>query len=74
MVEFLMNNIEAFAWIPYEMSGVDPDFICHKLNVSPLAILVIQKATRSALVHMDAIIEEVDKLLEASSIREVQYP
>ena len=24
-----------FAWSPYEALGVDPNFICHRLNIDP---------------------------------------
>ena len=36
LVEFLKQNIDVFAWNAYEAPGVDPDFICHHLNVNPL--------------------------------------
>ena len=36
LVEFLKRNINVFAWNAYEAPGVDPDFICHHLNVNPL--------------------------------------
>uniref|UniRef100_A0A2N9F8W7 Integrase catalytic domain-containing protein n=1 Tax=Fagus sylvatica TaxID=28930 RepID=A0A2N9F8W7_FAGSY len=26
---------DVFAWTPYEAPGVDPEFVCHELNVSP---------------------------------------
>ena len=29
VLEFLTSNIEVFAWTPYDMSGIDPNFICH---------------------------------------------
>ena len=32
---FLIQNIDVFAWNPYEVPGVDPGFIAHKLNVDP---------------------------------------
>ena len=35
LVEFLKRNIDVFAWNTYEAPGVDPDFICHHLNVNP---------------------------------------
>ena len=35
LVEFLKWNIDVFAWNTYEAPGVDPDFICHHLNVNP---------------------------------------
>ena len=36
LVEFLKRNIDVFAWNTYEAPGVDPDFICHHLNVNLL--------------------------------------
>ena len=38
LMDFLRRNIDAFAWSAYGASGVDPDFICHHLNVNPSAI------------------------------------
>ena len=31
---FLIWNVDVFAWSPYEMLGVDPEFIVHKLNIN----------------------------------------
>ena len=36
MLLFLLQNIDVFAWSPYEVPGVDPEFIVHRLNVDPL--------------------------------------
>ena len=36
LIEFLKQNIDVFAWNTYEAPGVDPEFICHHLNVNPL--------------------------------------
>ena len=41
VMEFLTSNIEVFAWTPYDMPGIDPNFICHQLNVHPTARPVI---------------------------------
>ena len=35
LVEFLRENVDVFAWDMYEALGVDPNFICHHLNVNP---------------------------------------
>ena len=35
LVEFLKQNMDVFAWNAYEAPGVDPEFICHHLNVNP---------------------------------------
>lgn len=31
----LVQNLDVFAWSPYEVPEVDPEFITHKLNVDP---------------------------------------
>ena len=36
MLLFLMQNVDVFAWNPYKVLGVDPEFIVHKLNVDLL--------------------------------------
>ena len=36
MLLFLIQNVDVFAQSPYEVPGVDPEFIVHKLNVDPL--------------------------------------
>ncbi|XP_058211774.1 uncharacterized protein LOC131323957 [Rhododendron vialii] len=71
--QFLKSNIEVFAWTPYDMPGIDPELIHHSLNVSKSAKPVIQKPRCSATIHAEAVNEEVDKLLEAGAIKEVQY-
>ena len=35
LVELLRRNVDVFAWDAYEASGLDPEFICHHLNVNP---------------------------------------
>ena len=35
MLLFLVHNVDVFAWSPYEVPGVDPEFIVHRLNVDP---------------------------------------
>ena len=56
------------------MPGIDPNFICHQLNVHPSARPIIQRTRRSALHHAKIVAEEVGNLLEAGAIREVHYP
>ena len=34
LIGFLRKNIDVFAWRAYEAPGMDPDFICHHLNVN----------------------------------------
>ena len=44
------------------MSEIDPNFIKHKLNMLPDARLVKQQGKKSTTKHVDAVIEEVEKL------------
>ena len=74
LVSFLTSNIDMFAWDPYEVPGVDPDYIQHRLNVDPHSKPVKQKARRSAPVHAEAVQKEVERLLQAGAIRELHYP
>ena len=52
--------MDVFAWDPYEMPGVDPNYIQHQLKVDPHSKLVKQKMRRSAPVHAEAIQKEVE--------------
>ena len=56
------------------MPGIDPIFIKHKLNVLLEAHPMKQQGRRSATEHVDAMIEEVEKVKETSAIAEVLYP
>ncbi|XP_058216779.1 uncharacterized protein LOC131327651 [Rhododendron vialii] len=53
---------------------VDPNFISQSLNVNKDSKPIVQKARRSAPEHAEVVIEEVNRLLEANAIQEVQYP
>ena len=52
---FLIQNVDVFAWSPYEVPGVDPKFIVHKLNVDPSFHPKKQKPRRSAKEHVEAV-------------------
>ena len=55
LVEFLKRNFDVFAWNAYEASGVDPDFICHHLNVNPLTVPKKQLPRRLSKEHAKAV-------------------
>ena len=63
-----------FTWNAYEALGVDPDFICHHLNVNPTVLLRKQSPRHSSKKHSDAVKEGVNKLKQAGAIKEVFYP
>ena len=56
------------------MGGVDPAVITHRLNVDPSFKPVKKKRRIFAPKRQKAINEEVGKLLQAKTIREVEYP
>ena len=35
LVKFLRKNVDVFAWDAYKVPEVDPNFICHNLNINP---------------------------------------
>ena len=74
MLLFLIQNVEVFAWSPYEVLKVDLEFIVHKLNVDPLFPSKKQKLRRLAKEHVEAVKLEVKRLREAEAIREIFFP
>ena len=52
LMVFLRKNINVFAWSAYEAPGVDPDLICHHLNVN--LVVVPKKQPRG--VHLKSIL------------------
>ena len=62
-----------FAWDACEALGIDPDFICHHLNVNPSITSRKQPLRRSSKDHYEAIKDEVTNLKRAGAIKEVFY-
>lgn len=65
--------MDIFAWSPYEAPGVDPEFICHHLNVNPMAIPKKQPSRHSSREYAEAVKDEVHKLKQVEVIKEVFY-
>ena len=74
LVEFLRKNVDVFAWDAYKAPGVDPNFICHHLNVNPSITPKRQPPRRLSKEHAEAVRNEVTKLKQAETIKEVFYP
>ena len=74
LVDPLKRNVDVFAWDAYEAPGVDPNFICHYLNVNPSITPRRQPPQRSSKEHVEAVENEVTKLKQAGAIKEVFYP
>ena len=74
LTHFLRKNRDVFAWKQADIGGINLTIITHRLNVNPSFKLVKQKRRSFAPERKKAINEEVDKLLQAGVIREVEYP
>ena len=74
MIKFRRRNINVFAWSAYEAPGVDPNFICHLLNVNPSVTPKKQPPWHSSKDHSNDVKDEVTKLKQAKAIKEVFYP
>ena len=74
ITRFLQENSDIFAWTAADMPGISPDLITHKLNIDPNRKTVKQKKRNFAPERQEAIKEEVEKLLKAGFIEEIQFP
>ena len=73
LVEFLRKNVDVFTWDAYEARGVNPNFICHHLNVNPSINPKRQPPRRLSKEHGEAVKYEVTKFKQAGAIKEVFY-
>ena len=71
---FLRKNVDVFSWSAYEAPRVDPNFICHHLNINPSITPMKQPPWCFSKEHSEAIKEEMVKLKCARAIKEVFYP
>ena len=74
LVDLLRKNVDVFAWDAYEAPRVDPNFICHRLNINPSITPRRQPSRRPSKEHVKAIKNEVTKLKLAGAIKEVFHP
>ena len=73
LIGFLRKNIDVFAWDAYDAPGIDPNFICHHLNVNLLATPKKQSPQQPSKEHADAIKDKERNLKQAETIKEVFY-
>ena len=71
LVNLLRRNVDVFAWDAYEAPGVDPNFICHHLNINPSITLRRQPPRCLSKEHVEAVKNEVAKLKLAGAIKEI---
>ena len=74
LVQFLRNNQDVFAWSSSDLRGVSREVIEHTLTVNPKAKPIKQSQRSMSEESQKATQAEVQKLLDAGVIREVQSP
>nr|AAT81681.1 putative retrotransposon protein [Oryza sativa Japonica Group] len=74
ILEVLKKNIDIFAWGPDEVGGVSADLIMHHLAVKPDAKPRKQKLCKMSADRQEAAKAEVQKLLKAGVIQEIDHP
>ncbi|GKV17115.1 hypothetical protein SLEP1_g27658 [Rubroshorea leprosula] len=73
LIAFLRANNDVFAWTSADMPGI-PTLVCqHKLSTNPLKKPVAQKRRLFGGERLQAVKEEVEKLLQAGFVRKVDY-
>ena len=73
-MKFLEDNMDMFAWSTYDVPEIDPEFICHQLNMNPKVTPQRQPPPYSSKEHAEAVRAEVNKLKQVGAIKEVFYP
>ncbi|XP_074362906.1 uncharacterized protein LOC141703225 [Apium graveolens] len=71
---FLLENLDVFAWSHSDMVWIDPEIMCHRLNIDPKHKGVRQKRRAVSGERAIALAEEVERLLDVGLIRESFYP
>jgi hypothetical protein len=71
---FLDKDSDVFAWSTSDLIGVSRDIIEHKLQVNPAAKSRKQKLPKMSKEKVTAVKAKVQRLLDASFIREDSYP
>jgi len=74
IAKVISRHLDAFAWSASDMSGIDPDFLCHRLAMDPQVRPIRQRRLKFNEEKRQTIKDEMQKLLAASHIREIQYP
>ena len=74
LVELLKEHSDVFAWKYEDMPGLNPEMVCHALNIIPGSKPVKQPRRNFHPTVEAKIKEEVEKLLAAGFIKPIQHP
>ena len=72
-MEFLRSNKDVFVWSSNDLGGVNRDIIEHQLDIDPKFKPKKQNLRKIAEDRVQAAKAEVQRLLNAKVIREVQF-
>ncbi|GAA0147328.1 hypothetical protein LIER_07056 [Lithospermum erythrorhizon] len=73
-ISFIREFEDVFAWGPEDMPGVDPEVAIHRLHVDSMFVPIKQRKRTFSDEKNMAILSEVETLLKAKAIRELQFP
>jgi len=74
ITDVILVNMNVFARSSIDMSGIDPDFLCHQLTMDETVKPMVQRRRKFHEEKCLVIREETRKLVAAGHIREIQYP
>ena len=74
LINFLAQQQDCFAWSHADMTGINPEVVVYRLQIDPSYSPVKQKRTKFTPERNHVINEEIQKLIDIGSVREVQYP
>lgn len=74
VTKLLKEYQEVFAWSYEDMPGLDPNMVCHALNIQPGAKPIKQPKRGIRPSHEQAVKAEVEKLITSGFIKPIQHP
>ena len=74
MVDFLRNNLDVFAWSHANMTRINLNVMCHRLNIDPRNRGIRQKRRPISGERAEALKAEVDRLQKVGLVKEAYYP
>lgn len=74
VIQFLTNHLQNFAWYTEDMPGINTIVVEHFLNINYVCPPIKQKHFQFGEDKQHGMRDEVEKLLKARFIHEVEYP
>ena len=68
-MDLLKRNVDVFTWDAHEIPGLDPNFICHHLNVNPSITPKKQSPRHPSKEHVKAVKSEVTKFKQPGLLK-----